>query len=89
MQNNSNWCWKLFLFIYDWIWIFVRYLFSVLYFSSGIGENMSRRRNGTNQAMVKLGFNRYKLGVKKKNTGKDFVYSGAYANKENKDGKND
>ena len=27
---------------------------------------MSRRRNGTNQAMVQLGLNRYKLGKKKR-----------------------
>ena len=44
---------------------------------------MSRRRNGTNQAMSQLGLNRYKLGSKKKNTGKDFAYNGMYANKEN------
>lgn len=40
---------------------------------------MSRRRNGTNWAMVQLGLNRNKLGVKKKNTGKDFAYTGKYA----------
>lgn len=44
---------------------------------------MSRRRNGTNQAMSQLGINRYKLGSKKKDTGNDFVYAGLYANKEN------
>lgn len=27
---------------------------------------MSRRRNGTNQAMIQLGLNRYKLGKKKR-----------------------
>lgn len=27
---------------------------------------MSRRRNGTNQAMVQLGLNRYRLGKKKR-----------------------
>lgn len=27
---------------------------------------MSRRRNGTNRAMAKLGMNRYKLGKKKR-----------------------
>lgn len=27
---------------------------------------MSKRRNGTNQAMVQLGLNRYKLGKKKR-----------------------
>lgn len=43
---------------------------------------MSRRRNGTNKAMVKMGLNRYKLGVKKKNTGKDFAYQGKYASVE-------
>lgn len=46
---------------------------------------MSRRHNGTNQAMIQLGLNRYKMGNKKKNTGKDFVYNGTYANKERKD----
>lgn len=46
---------------------------------------MSKRRNGTNQAMVQLGLSRYKLGRKKKNTGKDFVYSGLYAKKDSKD----
>lgn len=40
---------------------------------------MSRRRNGTNRVMVQLGLNRYKLGVKKKNTGKGFAYRGKYA----------
>lgn len=43
---------------------------------------MSRRRNGTNQAMIQLGLNRYKLGNKNKSTRKDFVYSGTYANKD-------
>lgn len=46
---------------------------------------MSRRRNGTNQAMIQLGLNRYKLASKNKNTRKDFVYSGEYANRERKD----
>lgn len=43
---------------------------------------MSRRRNATNQAMAKLGLNRYKLGSKKKNRENDFVYDGMYAKKE-------
>lgn len=30
------------------------------------GGSMSRRRNGTNQAMIQLGLNRYKLGKKKR-----------------------
>lgn len=50
---------------------------------------MSRRRNGTNQAMVQLQMNRYKLGRKSKNTGKDFVYQGVYAIKGEKDGENE